>query len=503
MKKFALISVFDKTGILEFARKINGLGYHLLATGKTGELLKAKGLDVTEIKDYTGYEEILDGRVKTLHPKIFGGILNNRNDDAETINKYGLDNIEIVCVNLYPFEAVVSVAGVSEDEVIENIDVGGVSLIRASAKNYKHVNIITHHSQYNRFVSALEKGENDEIYRKKLAVEAFKLTSSYDLLISKVFSSRGGKIDEVFTDYKELTETLRYGENPHQQAFLFGDFYSYFEKIHGKELSYNNITDLIAGAELVSEFTDPAATIIKHTNPAGVACGFTIHEAYLKALESDPVSAFGGIVCFNRQVDVETAKTLNEIFLELIVAPGYNPDALEILKTKKQRRLIISRKSMSDVKFNVRSVPGGYLMQTRDMSKADIKLSQNVTIFKPVNSEVIDLEFAWQVAKHVKSNSIVFAKNRQTVGIGAGQVSRIDSVKIAGFKAEKFGFDLKGAVAASDAFFPFEDNIKELQKLGISAIAQPGGSVRDSEVIKAADEAGISMIFTGIRHFKH
>lgn len=504
MKKFALLSVSDKTNIIELAQSLVSCNYELLATGNTGKLLKTNNISCIEISDYTGFPEVFDGRVKTLHPKIFSGILFRRDvsEDSSKMDEMDFGAIDIVCVNLYPFKKTSEKLNVTNDELIENIDIGGPSLIRAAAKNHKSVSVLTSPLQYESFISELKSNSISLETRIKLAVEAFSHTAEYDTYIANILEKRF----EIESDKVRLnltkTKTLRYGENPHQSALVYGDFFSYFSILHGKELSYNNILDLVAAVQIVEDINETVCSIIKHNNPCGVAVGNTVVQAYEKALKSDPISAFGGIVAFNQEVDEATAIKLNDIFLEVVVAPSFSEEALSILFKKKDRRILKQIKSIINDDYNFRTIPGGLLAQTGDNKIFDNEL-KTVTVKHPSQSELEDLKFAWVISKHVKSNAIVLVKDLQTIGIGAGQVSRIDSVKISIAKAKEFGFDLSNSVAASDAFFPFADGINEFSKNGISAVIQPGGSVRDSEVIAAADEYGISMVFTGIRHFKH
>ncbi|MBX2977337.1 MAG: bifunctional phosphoribosylaminoimidazolecarboxamide formyltransferase/IMP cyclohydrolase [Ignavibacteriaceae bacterium] len=504
MKKFALLSVSNKTNIIELAQSLVSCNYKLLATGNTGKLLKTNNIPCIEISDYTGFPEVFDGRVKTLHPKIFSGILFRRdvNEDSSQMNVMDFDAIDIVCVNLYPFKKTSEKLNVTNEELIENIDIGGPSLIRAAAKNHKSVSVLTSPLQYESFISELKSNSISLETRVKLAVEAFSHTAEYDTYIANTLEKRF----EIESDKVRLNLTkiksLRYGENPHQSASVYGDFFSYFSILHGKELSYNNILDLVAAVQIVEDINETVCAIIKHNNPCGVAVGNTVAEAYEKALKSDPISAFGGIVAFNKEVDEATAIKLNDIFLEVVVAPSFSEEAISILYKKKDRRIIKQVKSILNNDYNFRTIPGGLLAQSGDNKIFDNEL-KTVTVKQASQSELEDLKFAWVISKHVKSNAIVLVKDLQTIGIGAGQVSRIDSVKISIAKAKEFGFDLSNSVAASDAFFPFADGINEFSKNGISAVIQPGGSVRDSEVIAAADEYGISMVFTGIRHFKH
>lgn len=505
LKKFALLSVSDKTGIVEFGKRLLKIGYSVLATGNTAKTLIDGGVDCTEISNYTRFPEIFSGRVKTLQPRVFGGILMRRDNenDIKEAEENEIFPVDIVCVNLYPFPKVVNRNDISVEEKIENIDIGGPSLIRAAAKNYKFVSVLTDPKQYEEFLNELESGEVSEITRGKLAYAAFAHTSFYDTLIADYFETEFNNEKTHFRLNYPLNQTLRYGENPHQSAALYGNFNVFFESIHGKDLSYNNIVDMVAAVEAVNDLGDNACIIVKHTNPCGSAIGTSVSDAYEKALSCDPVSAFGGIVAFTNEIDAETAEKLNEIFLEIICAPSFREDALELLKKKKNRRIVIIKKFPEANNFILKSVPGGLLVQSADNSsieKLELKL---VTERNYTDAELDDLRFAWVICKHTKSNAIVFAKDKKGIGIGAGQMSRIDSARIAAEKAKLNGHDLSGAAAASDAFFPFADGVEEIASHGIKAIIQPGGSVRDEEVIRAADKLGIAMVFTGIRNFKH
>jgi len=505
LKKSALISVSDKSKILELAESLEKHGYEIIATGKTAKTLSSSGINVTSISSITGFPEIFSGRVKTLHPKIFGGILlrrDNENDFKEAAENK-IAPIDVVCVNLYPFIKTAGNPDSDLDTIIENIDIGGPSLIRASAKNYKCVSILTNPDQYDSFIQELNKGSITIETREKLAAEAFAHTAFYDSHIADFFEKKfSASTDSLRLIYKK-EKSLRYGENPHQKAAVYGNFYSYFNIFHGKELSYNNILDLISAVELVEELGNNSCSIIKHNNPAGAAAAGDSLEAYIKALKCDPVSAYGGIVSFSSPINEEIALKLNEIFLEVVSAPDFTGEAVNILMKKKDRRLLKQLKSVRDNKISFRNIPGGVIVQDSDiiaLSKESLKV---VTEKKPSEKEMEDLYFAWTVAKQVKSNAIVFVKDKATIGIGAGQMSRIDSVKIASIKAEQFGLDLNNSVAASDAFFPFPDALTEIINCGAASVIQPGGSIRDNEVIRTADEHGISMVFTGIRHFKH
>ncbi len=505
MKKLALISVSDKTKISDLAFSLIKNGYEIIATGNTAKLLKENNIGVTEISSLTGFPEIFDGRVKTLHPKIFGGILFRRDisSDIEQADKNDINPIDIVCVNLYPFVKTISKPDSTLEEIIENIDIGGPSLVRASAKNYKFVSILTNPDQYDSFIEELNSGKISESTRKKLAVEAYSHTANYDTHIANYLEKRFEESPSYLRVNEKINYTLRYGENPHQSAAVYGNFDEYFEVFHGKEISYNNILDLVSAVELCEDLGETACTIIKHNNPAGAAIGKTTFDAYNLALKCDPVSSFGGIVAFNKEVDAETATELNKIFLEIVCAPSFSKEALEVLKKKKDRRLVLQKKSILSQTKTFRSIPGGILAQDSDSISLNDSELKFVTDKKPTASEMDDLKFAWKIAKHTKSNAIVYVKNKTTLGVGAGQMSRIDSAKIAVMKAKEHGLDLNGSVAASDAFFPFADGLLEIIKCGAISVIQPGGSVRDQEVIDAANKNNISMVFTGIRHFKH
>ncbi len=505
MEKSALISVSDKTNVVELAKSLTELKYKIIATGNTAKLLKYSGIEVTEISNVTGFPEIFSGRVKTLHPKIFGGILmrrENENDQKEA-EENKIFPIDVVCVNLYPFVKTAEDPKSTLDEIVEQIDIGGPSLIRASAKNYKYVSVLTDPLQYDTFISELKDGKVSEDTRKKLAVEAFSHTANYDTYISNYLEDKFSLPSSFIRVNYKLEKILRYGENPHQKAEIYGNFDEYFETFHGKELSYNNILDLIAAIELSEDIGETSCTIIKHQNPAGAAKGSTPLEAYEKALKCDPVSSFGGIVVLTTVVDEQLAQKLNEIFLEIVCAKEFTEEAVKILKKKKDRRLLRQLKSVRSTRKNFKNIPGGVIAQDPDL----ISLAENslkfVTNKRPSEQELKDLMFAWVISKHTKSNAIIFAKDGASLGVGAGQMSRVDSAKIAHMKAQQFGIELKNSVAASDAFFPFADGLLEIIKCGATAVIQPGGSVRDQEVIDAANQNNISMVFTGIRHFKH
>jgi phosphoribosylaminoimidazolecarboxamide formyltransferase/IMP cyclohydrolase len=513
----ALISVSDKTGIVEFSKELARSKVEILSTGGTAKLLRDAGLEVMDVSQFTGFPEMLDGRVKTLHPKVHGGLLGMRSNPAHVakMKEHGIEPIDMVVVNLYPFEATVEKEGCTMEEAIENIDIGGPTMLRSAAKNYPDVTVIVDHADYRRVLA--EMAENGGAVGVKtnfnLAVKVFQHTAAYDGTISNYLGARlGEKVEEypaTFTLQVKKVQDLRYGENPHQSAAF------YLEKsvrepcvanavqLQGKELSFNNIIDLDGAIETVKEFHDQAAAvIIKHTNPCGVAMAGTPLDAYLKARECDPVSAFGGIVGFNRIVDGAAAKELSSTFLEAVVAPGYTEEALEIFKAKKNVRVmqVPILTGCEQNGYDLKKVGGGLLIQGRDVGIVRAANCRVVTARKPSANELAALDFAWKVCKHVKSNAIVFTNREQTVGVGAGQMSRVDSSRIAVQKAQ---LPTKGTVLASDAFFPFRDGVDAAAEAGVTAIIQPGGSVRDEEVIRAADEHGMAMVFTGMRHFRH
>jgi phosphoribosylaminoimidazolecarboxamide formyltransferase/IMP cyclohydrolase len=511
MPKSALISVSDKDGIVEFAKGLKKHGVKIISTGGTAKLLAESGVEIIEIGEFTGFPEMLDGRVKTLHPKVHGGILNVRDNSEHqaTMKEHGLEDIDMVVVNLYPFEATVA-KGAEHDEVVENIDIGGPSMIRSAAKNHKFVTIIVDNGDFDRVLAEMDNGGTELDTRIDLARKAYSHTGVYDSIIASYFNKKlGVKFPEEIAIPARKKQGMRYGENPHQDSAFYVKplvneaSVSTGKQLQGKELSFNNIADIHATLELVKEFKKPAVAIIKHTNPCGCAIGESVSEAYDKALECDPVSAFGGIVGVNREVDRDLADKLANIFLEVVLAPSFSKEALEVLAPKKNLRLI----ELGDItgghdnELDIKNVTGGLLLQDRDLHEIDDIRSLNVpTDRKPTDAEYEALDFAWIVAKHVKSNAIVYTTEDRTIGVGAGQMSRVDSSKIAASKAQK---ELKGTVMASDAFFPFRDSVDEAAERGITAIVSPGGSIRDDEVIAAANEHGIAMVFTGVRHFKH
>ena len=514
----AIISVSDKEGITNLAKGLQELEIDILSTGGTAKKLKDGGIKVTEISDFTKSNEILNGRVKTLHPKIHGGILGIRDNDGHVseMKENDIDTIDMVVVNLYPFEEVIKKENVSIEEAIENIDIGGPTMVRAAAKNYKFVTVVTDPEDYKMVLKELKKnkGKITDETNFKLAVKAFSSISRYDAAISNFLSSiekNGSRTDlpSSFTLHLEKKMGLRYGENPHQD----GAFYVQHEidlacisssrQLQGKELSLNNIYDTDSAFELVKEFSETACVIVKHNNPCGVAVDESVVQAFLKAKECDPISAFGGIVAINREVDEATASEIASMFVEVVIAPAFSEKALMVLSSKKNLRVLQTPeiKMGQTSKYDFKKVVGGMLIQDKDnTSDDDFKDFKVETQRKPTDKELKDIIFAWKICKHVKSNAIIFAKNNQSVGIGAGQMSRVDSVKLATMKAQ---IPTEGAVLASDAFFPFRDGIDEAAKAGIKAIVQPGGSIKDQETIAAADEHGIAMVFTGVRHFKH
>lgn len=517
-----LISVSNKTGLAEFARELAALGFEILSTGGTSKYLKEHGLTVIDVSSYTGFPEIMDGRVKTLHPKIHGAILGRPDleHDAQAIREHGIMPFELVVVNLYPFEQTVAKPNVTIEDAIENIDIGGPSMVRSTAKNHAYVGIVTQPEQYPRVLEALHGPGLSLGLRRELALEAFRMTARYDRAIADYFD-RITATDESLQPFPtELglsflrQDVLRYGENPHQAAAFYSErnpplaSLASAEKLHGKELSYNNLLDLDAAMAIVREYHDPAAVVIKHNNPCGCAIGKTLSEAFYKAYEGDPVSAFGSVLGFNRTVDMATAERLCEPnrFIESIIAPGYEPVAFEMLTTKPKWKNNVRILRCPDFtapqarSFEYRRVTGGILVQVRDDQPDDAATWQVVTERTPTDDELRDLKFSWNVCKHVKSNAIVLAKDGMVIGVGAGQMSRVDSSWIASHKA---GDRSPGSVVASDAFFPFRDNIDTLAKSGVKAAIQPGGSKGDGEVIAACNEHGIAMIFTGRRHFKH
>ncbi len=516
----ALISVSDKTGIVEFARGLSAQGVELLSTGGTHRLLNDNGITVREVSDYTGFPEMMDGRVKTLHPKVHGGILGRRGIDDDVMAKHDILGIDMVVVNLYPFAATVADPNCDLPTAIENIDIGGPTMVRSAAKNHKDVAIVVNAGDY---TSVLEEMQNQDAQlgyetRYNLMVKAFEHTAAYDGMIANHFGARDTSNEKrnfpnTYNVQYLKSQEMRYGENPHQNAAFYVEenpaeaSIATARQLQGKELSYNNIADTDAALECVKQFDQPTCVIVKHANPCGVAVATDIKTAYDLAFATDPESAFGGIIAFNRELDAETAAAIcDRQFVEVIIAPSISDAAREAVSTKKYVRLLECGEWDASVQakgFDYKRVNGGLLIQDRDKGMVTADDLKVVTERKPTDAELDDMLFAWKVAKMVKSNAIVYSKNNQTIGVGAGQMSRINSARIAAIKAEHAGLEIKGAVMSSDAFFPFRDGIDNAASVGISCIIQPGGSIRDEEVIAAADEHGMTMVFTGMRHFRH
>ena len=506
MTKRALISVSDKTNIVEFAKGLEKYGFEVISTGGTYTHLKNNGVSCISIEDVTHFPEILEGRVKTLHPKIHGGLLSKRGNELH--NKHVAENnieyIDLVCVNLYPFEATVKKEGVSEEEIIENIDIGGPSMLRSAAKNFNDVAVVTDINDYDKILEELEKGGISYETRRALAIKVFNTTASYDAAIANYFNKKDNLVPERLTLSYKLQDSLRYGENPHQKAYHYvqdnNESYALQNavQLHGKEMSYNNIQDASAALDILAEFDETTCVAVKHMNPCGVATGSSVFEAYSRAYEADPVSIFGGIVAVNGKVDKETAEKMHSIFLEIILATDYDEEALEILTKKKNLRIYKLSEKNNNHEQQIKSVRGGILVQDFNNKLADEY--ESVTEKKVDETQQRDIEFGLKVVKHVKSNAIVVVKDGQTLGIGAGQMNRVGSCKIA---LEQAGEKARGAVLASDAFFPMRDSADIAADYGIAAIVQPGGSIRDQESIDACNEKGVAMVFSKIRHFKH
>jgi len=512
--KRALVSVYDKTDIIDLAKFLVQQGIELISSGGTQKLLQENRINTCQVSEITNFPEILEGRVKTLHPKIFGGILAKGNPThQQQLQEHDIERIDLVVVNLYPFEATIKNEDCTLDEAIEKIDIGGPSLIRAAAKNYHYTTVITSPEQYRELIEELDhnEGKTSLEFRHKCAVRAFQNVARYNTIIAQYladFANTEQLFPYEFTLQGKKIQDMRYGENPHQLAAFYASQgkkpLNEFTQLHGKELSYNNILDSDAALAMVNEFSDPAAVIIKHNNPCGAASDESLWESYTKALATDSLSAFGGIVGFNRPVDENLAKKMAEHFFECIIAPKFEQHALDILKKKKNLRLIIYNKERKyKQRYQLRTVTGGFLVQTVDDIITDITKGEVVTKREPTPEEWRSLAFAWRLVKHVHSNAIVFALGNQLVGVGAGQMSRVDAAELAIKKAQNAHHELAGSVAASDAFFPFRDGVDVIAQSGTTAIIQPGGSVRDAEVIEAANEHNIAMVFTGVRHFKH
>ena len=508
--KRVLISVSDKTGVVEFSKHLINLGYEIISTGGTKKSLEDAGIKTIGISEITNFPEIMDGRVKTLHPNVHGALLcvRDNKEHLAALEENSIEMIDMVVVNLYPFKNTLEKVGVTHEELIENIDIGGPSMLRSAAKNYKFVTVVTDPKDYSKVIDEItELGDTKCSTREYLAAKVFRHTSSYDSIIAEYLTKKTGEeFPDLMTVSYEKVQDLRYGENPHQKAAFYRGMLDEFslvqgKQLHGKELSYNNIQDANAALEILKEFSTPAVVAVKHMNPCGVGAGTDIFKAWRKAYEGDPISIFGGIIALNRKVTKEVAKELSELFLEIVIAPSYDKEAFEILALKKNIR-IMELDMEKDIKSSYKnvSVMGGILLQEYDFKKLNSDEIECVTDIKPTAKELEDLLFAWKVVKHVKSNAIVIAKDEQTVGVGAGQMNRVGAAKIALEQAKE---QAKGAVMASDAFFPMPDTVELAIKHGIKAIIQPGGSIKDTLSIEKCNEYGISMIFTGVRHFKH
>ena len=502
-KKSALISVFHKDGLKPVVEQLNALNFDIYSTGGTEKFIKDLGIDVIPVEDLTSYPSILGGRVKTLHPKVFGGILSRRDNekDLEQLDAYDIPQIDVVIVDLYPFEKTVE-SGASEQDIIEKIDIGGISLIRAAAKNFKDVLCVSAREQYDDFLKVLvaQKGEFTLEQRKIYAAKAFAISSHYDTAIYTYLNTTETNFRESFN----TINTLRYGENPHQKGYFYGDLNAMFDKLHGKELSYNNLLDVDAAVNLMGEFTNdkPTFAILKHNNACGLAQRDTLHQAYVDALAGDPQSAFGGVLISNKVIDEATAQEINKLFCEVVIAPNYDDEALTILKGKKNR-IILIQKIFSLSEPNYRTALNGVLYQDRNLKTDSVSDLKMATILKPTEKQIDDLIFASKICKHTKSNTIVLAKNKQLCASGTGQTSRVDALNQAIVKAKFFNFDLQDAVMASDAFFPFPDCVEIAQQAGVNAVIQPGGSIKDQLSIDYCDANKMRMVFTGTRHFKH
>ncbi len=519
MAKLALLSVSDKTGLVEFAAElVRTHGYTLLSTGGTARLLAEKGLPVTEVGTHTGFPEIMEGRVKTLHPKIHGGLLCRRDkpEHLAQAKQNAIELIDLVVVNLYPFEATVAKPGVHFEEAIENIDIGGPSMLRSAAKNHESVSVVCDPSDYGPVLTALAAETTEPArlleLRRKLALKVFQRTAAYDGAIARYLEAQATEPDlEAISGFPatlslswKKAQSLRYGENPHQKAALYGTFHDHFTQLQGKELSYNNILDITAATYLIGEFERPTVGILKHTNPCGVGSADTLIAAWEKAYATDRQAPFGGIIVVNQTLDAELARAIAEIFTEVIIAPRFSDEAMTIFGKKKNLRLMTAKGGIgADALQEIRSVVGGVLVQDRDRTLGNVREFKVVTKREPTPEEWASLMFGWKVGKHVKSNSIVYSRGEQTLGVGAGQMARVDSSRIAVWKAGEAKLDLRGSAVASEALFPFPDGLVAAADAGATAAIQPGGAMRDAEVIAAADERGMAMVFTGSRHFKH
>ena len=515
MTRTALLSVSDKSNLLPFAKGlVEELGFRLLSTGGTAKLLRDNNIAVTDVADYTGFPEMMEGRVKTLHPKIHGGLLSRRDkaDHMSAASVHGIDMIDLVVVNLYPFEATIAKPDVTLEQAIENIDIGGPSMLRSAAKNHASVAVVTDPADYDRVLEAF-RGKDDFLpLRKELALKVYQRTTAYDAAISSYLAKVGyaGDSSEALPATVTLSlprsETMRYGENPHQAAALYGDFHAYFEQLHGKALSFNNIVDTQAAADLMDEFAGerPTIAIVKHTNPCGVASGDTLRAAWDLAFETDRQAPFGGIIAMNSTCDLGVAEAIREIFCEIIIAPDFAPDALALLQKKKNLRLMRQLKSLKeDRPLDIKTVVGGLLVQKSDIKVDDAETFEIVTERKPTEEEWDAMLFGWKVVKHVKSNAVIYTQGPRTIGIGAGQMSRVDSSRIALWKAGEAKLDIAGTAMCSDALIPFPDGLIAAADAGATACIQTGGSVRDEAIIEAANDRGMAMVFTGKRHFKH
>jgi len=499
--KNVLISVFDKDGLSPIIHKLSEFSVNIFSTGGTKEFIENEGVNVTAVENLTTFPSILGGRVKTLHPKIFGGILSRRDvtNDEQELQKFDIIKFDLIIVDLYPFEKTVE-SGANEAEIIEKIDIGGISLIRAAAKNYKDVLVVSEMKLYNELLSILNKGPYSDLsQRKEFAKIAFNVSSHYDSHIFNYFNNN--KCDTLKLSVRE-NKILRYGENPHQSGRFFGNLEKLVSKINGKELSYNNLLDIDSAINLIKEFKETTFAILKHNNACGVSTNLQLLKAWKEALAGDPSSAFGGVLITNKEIDFETSKEINNLFYEVLIAPSFEKDALTLLK-KKKNRIILTQNPIDLPEIQFRSALNGVLMQQKDLKTDSNSSMKSVTIKKPTKKEIEDLEFASKICKHTKSNTIVLSKNKQLLASGTGQTSRIDALNQAIEKANKFGFDLKGSVMASDAFFPFPDCVELAHKAGISAVIQPGGSIKDQLSIDYCNENGIAMVMTGTRHFKH